>query len=143
MPDIGTRALVLYVDSVDFTSSVKDARITTGPDDSDFMSYAQALAGGARAYKLHLVLKQATDTTGLWYYIWSELGADQAIELWPNGYNGGVQSTTYPQFTGTATVMEPDGDLLGGEAKASVTAKQTVEVDWPFTAKPTLVTSPP
>ena len=42
---------------------------------------------------------------------------------------------------GTVTIQEPDGDLLGGEANASTSAKFTVEVSWPFTAKPTRVTA--
>jgi hypothetical protein len=102
------------------------------------VSYADALAGGARDYFLHMVLKQYNDAAGLWYYIWSELGDSQPVEIWPNGYNAGTPTADYPQFSGTAVVAEPDGTLVGGESNESPTNKQVVTVDWPFTAKPTL-----
>ncbi len=139
MPDVGTRKLVLRVDSTDFTDSVKDVRIVAGDKDSDFMSFAEALAGGARQYALALSMKQSTDTTSLWYYAWSEAGTDVAVEVWPNGYGAaGAASTDKPKISGTVTIVEPDGDFLGGEANKSTTAKFTTEVEWIFTAKPTL-----
>jgi hypothetical protein len=138
VPDIGTRKLVLRVDGTDFTDSVSNVRLIAGEKDSDFMSFAEAAAGGAREYKLALTLKQATDTTSLWYYAWSEAGSDVAVEVWPNGYNSGTATSTYPKFSGTVTITEPDGDFLGGEANKSATAKFTSEVEWTFTAKPTL-----
>jgi hypothetical protein len=137
VPDLGTRKLVLYVDSVDFSDSVSEVRITSGDKDSDFMSFAEALAGGAREYKLVMTLKQNTDAASLWSYAWAEAGTDVAVEVWPNGYNGGVQSTTYPQYTGNVTVVEPDGDFLGGAARKSTTAQFTTQFSWTFTAKPT------
>jgi hypothetical protein len=142
VPDVGTRELVLYVDDIDFSDSVKVAEVVGKASESEFLSYAEALAGGARAYDLHLVLKQNTSADSLWDYIWSHAGEDVAVELWPNGYNSGTQSTSYPQFTGTVTILEPDGTLLGGEAKVSNRSKQTTEVTWPFLAKPTRVTAP-
>lgn len=141
MPDVGTRALVLRVDDTDFTSSVSNVRLTAGDQTTDFLSFAQAAAGGAREYKLAMTMKQATDTTSLWYYAWSESGSDVAVEVWPNGYNGGVASTTYPKVSGTVTIVEPDGDFLGGAANKSTTAKMTMDVEWTFTAKPTIVTA--
>jgi len=138
VPDLGSRKLVLYVDSIDFTDSVSDVRITAGDKDSDFMSFAEALAGGARQYQLLMTLKQNTDAASLWSYAWVEAGTDVAVEVWPNGYNSGVQSTTYPQISGTVTVVEPDGDFIGGAANKSTTARFTTQFSWTFTAKPTL-----
>ena len=48
-------------------------------------------------------------------------------------------SATEPHFEGTAVISEPDGDLLGGEANASSTARMTVEISWELTGKPTMV----
>jgi hypothetical protein len=142
MPDVGTRKLVLRVDGTDFTDSVKDVRIVSGDKDSDFMSFAEALAGGARQYTLKLSLKQATDTTSLWYYAWSQSGVDVATEVWPNGRpSNGTATTTYPKVTGSVTIVEPDGDFLGGEANKSTTAKFLMDVEWIYTAKPTLATA--
>lgn len=142
MPTLGTRKLVLRVDGTDFTDSVSDVRIVSGEKDSDFMSFTEAAAGGAREYKLAMTLKQDTSTTSLWYYAWAESGTDQAVEIWPNGYNGGEESTTYPKISGTVTITEPDGDFLGGEANKSSTAVFVTEVEWTFTAKPTIDVTP-
>lgn len=141
MPDVGTRALVLEVDSIDFTDSVKKATIRSAETDSDFMSFADAAAGGARDYSLALTLKQNTTVDSLWDYIWSHSGEDVAVVFWPNGDNGGTADATHPKFTGTVTITDPDGDVLGGEAKASPTAKQVTEVEWKFLAKPVKATS--
>jgi hypothetical protein len=135
---IGTRRTVFYLDSIDFTSEVSQVTLVAGKQDSGFMSFAQALAGGARKYTLKVKLRQNTAATSLWYYIWNELGADNTFEFWPNGYNSGTPSATYPQFSGTVVVTEPDGDLLGGEANESANAVNVVEVEWECTAKPTL-----
>jgi hypothetical protein len=142
MPDVGTRKLVLRVNGTDFTSSVKDVRIVSGKKDADFMSFTDALTGGTREYTLKMTMKQATDTTSLWYYAWGSAGTDTPVEVWPNGRPGtGTATTTYPKVTGTVTVVEPDGDFLGGEANSSATALFTMDVEWIFTAKPTLATT--
>lgn len=137
MPVIGTRKLKLKVGATDFTDAVSDVRITAGEKDSDFISFADAALGGARDYALKLTMRQDTAAASLWYYIWGSAGTDVAVEVWPNG--GTVASVTNPKITGTVTITEPDGDLIGGEANASNTAVFTSEVEWKFTAKPTLV----
>lgn len=143
MPDLGTRRLKLFVGSplVEYTGSISNCRIVTGESDSDFVSFEEAAAGGAREYRLALTLKQNTDADALWYYIWANSGDDIPVEVWPNGRNSTsptTPTTTYPKFTGTVTISEPDGDLVGGEANASNTAKFTSEVEWKFLAKPVM-----
>lgn len=133
---IGTRKLRLEVDGTDVTGEISTCVVTTGDKDSDFMSFEEALAGGAREYKLKLTIRQDTAVASLWYMIWDQLGEDVPIEFWPNG--GMAESATTPKVTGTVTIMEPDGDLLGGESNKSTTAVQVTEVEWPFIAKPTL-----
>lgn len=144
MPVIGTRKARVYVDSTEFTDSVSTAKITTGEKDTDFVSFADAALGGAREYKFVLTLKQDTSTTSLWYYIWNEAGGEVTVDFWPNGQasvNPTTPTTTYPKFSGTVTITEPDGDLLGGDADASVNGVMVAEVEWTFTAKPTLATA--
>lgn len=137
MPVLGTRNLILKVDSTDFSDEVKAVRVRSAESDSDFVSFADAAAGGARDYILVVTLKQNTASTSLWYYAWNEAGSDVAVEVWPNG-GGTTPSTTTPKFSGTVTIMEPDGDFLGGDANASNTTIFTSEFEWKFTAKPTL-----
>ena len=138
----GTRALVFRLGATDFTSSVSDVEITTEESDSDFVTFADAAAGGSRAYKLKLTMVQDTISTSLWYFIWSQAGTDVAYEVWPNGRPGtGTATTAQPKFSGLCSVREPDGTLIGGEADASTTARFVSEVEWPLTAKPTLTVS--
>lgn len=141
MPELGTRALYLDVDGNDFSDAVSKVVIMAGDQEDGFESFADVAAGGAREYKLMLTLKQDTSTSGLWYYIWNSAGTTVAVECWPNGYNSGTPSTTYPQFTGNVVITEPDGELLGGEANRSVSARFTTEVEWQFTQKPTMTTA--
>lgn len=136
MPVLGTRKLILKVAATTFTDSVSDVRIVAGEKDSDFISFADALAGGARDYTLKMTMKQDTSASSLWYYAWNSAGTDVAVSIWPNG--GVARSATTPEITGTVTIVEPDGDFLGGEANASNTAVFTTEVEWKFTAKPVL-----
>jgi hypothetical protein len=144
MPELGTRRLRLFVSGTEMTSEISTCRITTGESDSDFVSFAEAAAGGAREYSLALTLKQNTATSALWYLIWGSAGTDVPVEVWPNGQNTvspTTATTTYPKFTGTVTITEPDGDMIGGDADQSPTARFTTEVEWKFLAKPTLVTT--
>jgi hypothetical protein len=133
---IGTRKTVLKIASTDFSDSISKCAIVASEKDSDFMSFAEALAGGARDYTLALTIRQDTAAASLWYYAWSQAGTDVAVEFWPNG--GTTESATLPKITGTVTVREPDGDFLGGEANKSSTAVNTIDVEWQFTAKPTI-----
>lgn len=142
MPDVNTRHCVLIVDSLDCSAEVSRAEVTSAESDSDFVSFAQAAAGGARDYALAATMKQNTSTGTLWDIVWSQGGEDVPVEVWPNGKPvGGTPTLTQPKFTGTVTVKDPDGVLLGGEANASTTARQVTEIEWLFTAKPTKATS--
>jgi len=138
---IGTRKTILKVGGTDYSASVSKCVVTSDETGDDFVTFADALAGGARDYKLALTLRQDTATDSLWYYAWNNAGDDVAIEFWPNG-GGTTESVTTPKITGTVTVTEPDGDFLGGEANRSNTAVNTVKTEWKFTAKPVLDVTP-
>jgi len=141
MAIIGTRRTILKVDGTDFSASVSKCAISSGETDDGFVSFADALAGGKRDYMLDLVIRQDTATDSLWYYAWSVAGSDVAVEFWPNG-GGTTESVTTPKITGTVTITEPDGDLVGGEAKRSTTAVNVVKISWQFTGKPVLDVTP-
>lgn len=140
----GTRALVLRAATAaaptvftDFTSAVSTVKITAGESDTDFVSFADAAAGGARQYVLEMTLVQDLTAASLWDYAFSLAGTDVPVEIWPNGRPATTITASQPKISGTVTVVEPDGDFIGGEANPDNTARFTSEFAWKFTAKPT------
>lgn len=134
---VGTRKLVLKVETVDFSDAVKVASVNSRKADGGFGSFAEARAGGPREYVLKLTMKQDTDAASLWDYVWAHFGEEVDVEVWPHG--GTTPGASTPKYTGTCIVAEPDGELLGGEANESTSARFTTEVEWVFLAKPTKV----
>jgi hypothetical protein len=134
MAAIGTRKLTLTIDGDEEAAEVSKAVITSGDSSSDFVSFAMAAAGGGRDYVLGLQFLQDATTTALWDKVWSHAGEDIDVVVRP--YGNAVATATQPHFSGTVTITEPDGDLLGGEADASNTARFVVDVEWPFVEKP-------
>jgi hypothetical protein len=136
---IGTRKLTLEIDGGDVTAQVSDVRIPSAESDSDFLSFADAAAGGARLYTLKFVAVQDTTTGTLWDQVWTHAGETVTGTVAP--YGNETPTVSEPHFTISAIITEPDGDLLGGEANASSTARFTFEVEWELTAKPVKVTA--
>lgn len=139
MAAIGTRKLKLEIDGTPYTAQVSNVRITSGESDSDFVTFEDAANGGLRDYALVITLTQDAAAGSLWREIFDSAGTDVPYTVIP--YGNAAPSTGEPHFEGTATITEPDGDLLGGEANKSNTAKMTIEVTFPCTGKPTLVTA--
>lgn len=139
MAKVGTRLLTLSVDGDSATDQVSTAKVTTGEADSDFVSFADAAAGGARQYNLEFTAAQDLVDGTLWELMWSAPGTEVPFILAP--YGNAIASVSQPHVSGTAVVKEPDGDFVGGDADVSTTAKLTVSAVWPLTAKPVLVTS--
>jgi hypothetical protein len=137
MAAIGTRFLTLTIDGDDVTAEVSTATITSAEAKTDFVSFADAAAGGSREYGLHLKFIQDAATSSLWSQVWAANGTDVPVIV--NPYGNAVASATEPHFSGTVTISEPDGDFLGGDADASTSARFVTEVNWIFTAKPTKV----
>lgn len=140
MTALGTRLLTLTIGGQDYTAQVSNCRITTGEAESDFVSFADAAAGGGREYKLAFTAVQDTDADTIWDLVWTQAGSTVAAVIKPNGEDT-TATTAKPHFTGNVVITEPDGDLLGGEANASTTSKFTFEAEWSYTAKPTRVTA--
>jgi hypothetical protein len=136
---LGTRLLKLEIDSVTVTAQVSKAVITSGEADSDFVTFADAAAGGARQYNLEFTAVQDTTTGTIWDKIWTAAGTTVTGTLMP--YGNTTPSPTEPHYDFSCVVTEPDGDFLGGEANASTTARFTFEAVWALTGKPTKVTA--
>lgn len=139
MAAIGTRKLTLTIDGDEVAPEVSKAVITSEETDSDFVSFADAAAGGGRTYKLALTFVQDAEADSLWDKVWTATGTDIPVVVRP--YGNAVPTPAEPHFTGDVTVTEPDGDMLGGEADASTSARFVTEVEWTFTDKPERITA--
>lgn len=138
MAALGTRLLKIKIGTTDYTVDVSRCEITSKAADSDFTSFADAAAGGAREYALEFTARQDLATASLWRQVWASPGATVAVKVAPYG-NTAAATATEPHFSGNVTITEPDGTLIGGEAKSSVSARMTFACRWVFTAKPTEV----
>jgi hypothetical protein len=139
VPGLGTRALKLSIDGVDYSNAVSTVKVTSGESDSDFLTFKAASEGGNRQYKLALTLAQDIASASLFRLILDQAGDEVDVVVRPNG--GTTASSTQPQFTFTAIVAEPDGDFIGGDADTSTTARFTTEVEWEILERPVLVTT--
>jgi len=141
MAAIGTRKLKFTVGTppVEYTMDVSRVEVTSGETDSDFVSFADAAAGGGRDYALEFTAVQDATTGSLWDEVWSHAGDEVAVTMMP--YGNAVATAAEPHFDMNAIISEPDGTILGGEADASATAKMTFECEWKLTAKPDRVVS--
>lgn len=138
MAALGTRLLKIEVDGVDHTAQVSKAVIVSGEADADFTTFADAAAGGAREYRLEFTAVQDAETGSLWDEVFTNPGDSVPITLIP--YGNTAPSATQPHFTANATITEPDGDFLGGEADSSTSARMVFECSWVLDGKPTKVT---
>lgn len=138
MAGAGTRLLQLVIDGDEVTAEVSVAKITTGEADSDFVTFAQAAAGGSRQYNLEMTAVQDTVADTVWDKVWSAAGTTVPCTL--KLYGNAVATVAQPHFTFNAVIAEPDGDFIGGEADVSTTARMTFDVVWPLEGKPTKVT---
>jgi hypothetical protein len=134
---LGTRALTLSVDGVSRTADVSACRLVSVPLGS------RAPLGEPDAREYHLVGVAAQDVAAgsLWDLVWDHVNELVDVEIRPAG--GTVISATQPAFSGQVWITEPEGDLLGGAANASVGGRFTFEFDWTFTAKPERLTEEP
>lgn len=137
MTRVSPRLIALEVDELDRSDEVSKAEITSGATSSDFTSFAEARSGGGRDYKLAMTIAQDHASATLWDLIWT--GAGTEVDGIYAPYGNAVASAGQPHYGFTAVVAEPDGTLLGGEAKTSTTAVATVDVVWDLTGKPTKI----
>lgn len=138
MAALNARSLLIQVAATEYAAQVFTASFDSAAADTDDVTYAEAAAGGGRVYVLTLKLTQDMVSTTLWRKIFDAAGTDVAILMKP--YGNASASVTQPHFTATCNVREPDGVFIGGEADAAPTKRQVVEVEWPCTAKPVMVT---
>lgn len=139
MAALGTRKLKFEIGAVEHTAEVTRCQIVSSESDSDFVTFADAAAGGARDYALEIRGVQDAASASLWRQVWDNAGDEVSVTVMP--YGNATPSATEPHYTGTVVIKEPDGVLLGGEANANPSARFAFEVTWEFTSKPTEVTA--
>ena len=139
MARLGTRLLRVEIDGTEYTAQVSNCRIVGAEADSDFVTFADAAAGGKRDYTLAFTAEQNPETTSLWSLMWDEAGSTVPVVIMPEGNDD--PTVNNPHFSGSVVISEPDGDILGGEANADPTAAFTFEAEWRFTARPTKITT--
>lgn len=139
MAGLDTRSLTLTVGDVEVTAQISSGKITAGDADSDFVSFRDAKQGGARQYILACTGVQDLAEGTFWDFVWSHAGEEIDFLMCP--YGNEDPTPAQPHFEGTVVVKEPDGDLIGGDADPSTTARQVIEVEWPCVEKPRKVTA--
>jgi hypothetical protein len=139
MAAIGTRKLKIEVGGTERRAEVTSAKVTSGAADEDTVTFAEAEGGGSRDYNLEIILLQDAASGTLWTDIFDNAGDDATVTLMP--YGNAVATVAEPHFEVVATITEPDGDLLGGAANRSKTARNVITVVWPCDAKPTKITA--
>jgi len=139
MAQLGTRSLKVKIGTTEHTASVSKVQVVAADADSDFVTFADAAAGGAVEWALEFTAAQDMATGSVWRYLWDNPGTTVAVKV--NPYGNATATAAEPHYTGNVTITEPDGVLLGGEANSSTSARMTVDVRWVFAAKPVEVTT--
>jgi hypothetical protein len=138
MAGIGTRLLKLTIDGDEVTAEISTGKITTGDAGSDFTTFADAAAGGRREYRVVGTAVQDANTGSLWDKVWTAAGDSVPFVLMP--YGNADPTVAEPHFEGNCTITEPDGDLIGGDADPSTSARFTFDFSFVCDEKPTRVT---
>ncbi|HEY0889653.1 MAG TPA: hypothetical protein VGE38_08595 [Nocardioides sp.] len=134
MPRLGTRHLLLAIDGVDYSASISRAVMTSVRTDERLLGEAD----NVRLYELELTLAQDLAADSLWGLMWARTGGTAAFYLAPYGNENASDSE--PHYSGTVTVTEPDGGLVGGDANPSPRAVMTTQVVWAIHDRPERLT---
>lgn len=139
MAALTARSLKITIDAVERYAEVFAAAVNADDAEADEVTFAEAAAGGARSYVLALTLTQDMAAGTLWTSIFEEAGTDVPVVIMP--YGNASPSASQPHFTATASIREPNGTMIGGEADANPLTRFNVEVEWPLLAKPVRLTA--
>lgn len=143
MARVNPRLLVLEMGAVgletDRSAELSKIEFHTNPADVEFVSFEEAREGGARTYTAQLTMTQDHAAGTLWSEIWDNAGETLSGIYAP--YGNAAASVAEPHYSFTATISEPEGLLMGGEATNSTRAVASVEVEWELTGKPVKITA--
>lgn len=136
MARITGRLLTLEIDGTDYSDQASNAVIASAESDADFLSFAEAAAGGARDYTLNMTVAQDLAAGTLFREIVDNVGDTVPFVLAP--YGNATPTAGQPHVVGNAIISEPDGDFVGGASTTSTSGAHTTDVSWKLTARFTL-----
>jgi hypothetical protein len=125
---LGTRLMTVEIDGDSYTAEVSSVKLSAADSNSDFVTYADAAAGGSKDWTLQFTAGQDLSAESLQMKIISAAGTTVPVVLAP--YGGTTPSETNPQIQFNAVIAAPDGDFIGGDANASAKARQTFSASW-------------
>jgi hypothetical protein len=127
MPNIlTTRVQSFDIDGVDFSLQAASATIKSKP--GDFRPLGAAAPDSE--YSIEITAGQDLTAASLWHMAFTQANTEVQIIMRPYG-NDHAPTATKPWVVVTATIAEPDGDLIGGGAEKSTTQKRTFTITWP------------
>lgn len=141
MARVSKRHATFTVDGTEYRSECSKFEITVDELDTDFLTFADAEAD-AKKFILAMTFAQDHAADSLWTLMNTTYSAaTPEVDVLYRPYGNAVATATQPHVEGTVRVTLPSGTWMGGEADASTTAVNTVEVEWEFIAAPNLVTA--
>lgn len=144
MAHVKNRFIGVYEDDVVLTSlAAQLSKLELVPSDADgaFVSFEAARAGGVKDHTVQGTIPQDYSATSLYMRMRQNPGDDLVLVYAPYG---NVEPTVdKPHEYWPVTMDIPNATLAGGESSTSPNAVPVVEVAWPCTADPTIVTAPP
>lgn len=125
------RHATLLLNAIERAGEASKIEIDVADADSDFVTFADALAGGKKVRTLMLTFAQDHAADSLWTLMEENADTGGEVDGVYRPYGNATPSATQPHYEFTVQIKYPDGLMLGGEADASVTATNTIDVEWP------------
>lgn len=145
MAHVKSRFIGVYEDTGGTNTDKSDelAALTLTPGDADggFLSFAAARAGGVKDYTVGGTLPQDYSATSLYMRMRTNPGEEITLVYAP--YGNDVPTVDKPHELWPVAMDLPNATLAGTEATTSPNAVPVVEVSWPCTADPTIITADP
>lgn len=143
MAHVKSRFIGVYEDGAVLTDLAPQlSKLELVPSDADggFVSFAAARAGGVKDYTAQGTIPQDYAATSLYMRMRTTPGDDLVLVYAP--YGNAEPTVAQPHELWPVTMDLPNSVIAGGESSTSPNAVPVVEVAWPCTADPTIVTAP-
>lgn len=143
MAHVKNRFIGVYEDTgvtnTDVSDQLSALKLTPSDADGGFLSFKKAREGGVKDYTVGGTLPQDYSATSLYMRMRTNPGDPLTLVYAP--YGNETPTVAQPHELWPVTMDIPNADLAGGESSTSPNAVPTVEVAWPCTADPTILTA--